>query len=156
VQFDDFLGAGHGAYGSGPFEAIRKGRVDTTYPELGTGVNPSDLDHWQDDREEPWSSDLASTDAGNYRWSGNPLFSWVANATFYGQPQFSSTTLEVTQGSWPNDDGSGISNYPQDYYGFLLCVFENGMPDDIGEAMEWMKAEWTAGNKAIWSGWSTL
>jgi len=46
--------------------------------------------------------------------------------------------------------------YPQDYYGFALFVFENGAPNDVGEAMNWMKEQWSAGNKVIWPGWSTL
>lgn len=49
-----------------------------------------------------------------------------------------------------------IGHYPSDYYGMLQHVFSDGLPNDIEEAMQWMKEQWTAGNKVIWPGWVTL
>lgn len=50
----------------------------------------------------------------------------------------------------------GSTEIAQDYYGLVVFVFENGAPDDVGAAMDWMKAEWTKGNKVIYPGWVSL
>ena len=57
----------------------------------------------------------------------------------------------------PLDGNTGVTgDYPQDYYGFLYMVFEDGAPNDVGEAMTWMLDDWKnnrVGEKRIYPGW---
>ena len=41
-------------------------------------------------------------------------------------------------------------------YGWAIFQFADGIPSDIAIAMEWMRAEWLRGNKAIYPGWRGL
>jgi len=59
-------------------------------------------------------------------------------------------------GSFINNCVSGSNENAQDYYGYLFCVFEDGAPDDIAEATQWMEEQWILGNKVIWPGWVSL
>ena len=54
----------------------------------------------------------------------------------------------------PPNTGS-IIDYPQDFYGFVVHVFPNGMPSqsEIENGMKWMKPRWLAGDKVIYPGW---
>lgn len=58
-----------------------------------------------------------------------------------------------------DQDGTMKSGeYPQDYYGFLYMVFEDGAPNDIGVAMDWNLDDWKnvpAGEKRIYPSWIT-
>lgn len=38
-------------------------------------------------------------------------------------------------------------------YGIAIFQFESSFPTDIAKAVEWMRAEWVRGNKAIYPGW---
>jgi len=48
------------------------------------------------------------------------------------------------------------SEVAQDYYGAAVFCFEDGLPDDVPEAIMWMKEQWMAGNKVIWPAWNNL
>lgn len=51
---------------------------------------------------------------------------------------------------------STIGHWPSEYYGLMMSIFADGTPDDIEEAMQWMKTQWLAGNKVVWPGWVSL
>ena len=56
------------------------------------------------------------------------------------------------------DDGetAGNTEGPSPIYGIAIFVFKNGMPDDVPQALNWMKTEWVKGNKVIYPPWVTL
>lgn len=65
----------------------------------------------------------------------------------------SSGKSEHAQGSWIAGDGNAgsITEFAQDYFGILFCIFTDGAPSDavIKEAMGFIAEEWPADNKVI-------
>lgn len=75
----------------------------------------------------------------------------------YIRPDGSGT--EVLGIFWPKvdeDNRALVGESAQDFYGILICTFEDGLPDDVPEALVWMKEQWLMGNKVVWPGWSSL
>lgn len=91
---------------------------------------------------------------------GNPVLSY-SDLTF-------GTSVAGLPGVWPYIDPTfdvgtitkitAASAVPaaNDYYGLALFVFNSGLPSDFKQALRWMKAQWIAGNKVIWPGWTSI
>jgi hypothetical protein len=98
------------------------------------------------DREQPYGE-------GPYFWAGTPLYDWFNVDGWYAYLDRADGGKDVQLGSWVP---SNVLEEPNDMHGFIVCIFENGMPDDVGAAMDWMKEQWVLGNKSFYPGWVTL
>ena len=70
-----------------------------------------------------------------------------------------SGATEILGAFWPyavTGNRAIVAEWEQDHYGILICSFKDGLPNDVPEALTWMKEQWLIGNKLIWPGWSAL
>jgi len=137
---------GHAAYDAVPPVVYNQGiqqagTADESPAEIWTLENALPFN-----REQPYGN-------GSYFWAGTPLYTWFNVDSWHAYIDRTDGGKDVQQGTWVP---SNVLAEPNDMYGFIVCVFEDGIPDDVGAAMDWMKEQWVLGNKVFYPGWVTL
>ena len=136
-------------------DGIKTGDNDVT---LGTAEMQTDWNNFAPGNEIRVGHGAYSTDIVLCQADSLKLDVGNFNCFIYPQHVTRSNGDKEVPGLFKIIDGNSNSagEYAQDIYGLAVFVFEDGAPDDIGEAITWMKEQWVAGNKVIWPGWVSL
>jgi len=72
-----------------------------------------------------------------------------------GGPYFTHPDYDTWE-QWQIDDAIEFGSGIHEMFGWAIFCFEDGVPDDVPEAMAWMRKQWIVGRKVIWPAWKGL